>query len=69
VIRAAWSDGTVGDSKTDAGEGRTIPLNSDIKAALVDHAKWYLERLGATLPEWYVLPFGRPRPRDPSRLW
>ena len=29
---------TVGDSTTEAGEGRTIPLNSDIKSALVDHA-------------------------------
>src|SRR2546427_674907 len=29
---------TVGDSTTEAGEGRTIPLNSDIKTALVDHA-------------------------------
>jgi hypothetical protein len=31
---------TVGDSKTEAGEGRTIPLNSALLEAMVDHAKW-----------------------------
>ena len=39
---------TVGDSKTEAGQGRTIPLNDDVLKALVDHSRWYLERFGET---------------------
>jgi integrase len=58
---------TVGDSKTEAGEGRTIPLNSALLGALVNHAKWYTDRFGTIQPEWYVFPFGKPRPKDPSR--
>jgi len=58
---------TVGDSKTEAGQGRTIPLNSDVKAALIDHAKWYVGKFGATAPSWYVFPFGKPQPTDPER--
>ena len=58
---------TVGDSKTEAGQGRTIPMNSDIRAALVDHARWYLDKFGATEPQWYVFPFGKPQPTDPTR--
>jgi integrase len=58
---------TVGDSKTEAGEGRTIPLNSALLVAMVDHAKWYTKRFGAIQPEWYVFPFGKPRPNDPTR--
>jgi integrase len=57
----------VGRSKTEAGEGRTIPLNSALYQALVDHAAWYKERFGEIRPEWYVFPFGSPRPRDPTR--
>jgi integrase len=37
---------TVGESKTEAGEGRTIPLNADALAALVEHSKWFLKRFG-----------------------
>ena len=58
---------TVGDSKTEAGQGRTIPLNSDVLIALVDHSKWYLGKFGETRPEWYVFPFGKPQPTDPTR--
>lgn len=58
---------TVGESKTAAGEGRTIPLNSDVLAALVDHAKWFLEKFGETRSGWYVFPFGKPQPTDPAR--
>jgi integrase len=58
---------TVGDSKTEAGEGRTIPLNADIHKALVDHSVWYLGKFGECRPEWYVFPFGKPQPTDPSR--
>lgn len=58
---------TVGDSKTEAGEGRTIPLNEDILAALVDHAKWFLKRFGETRPQWFVFPAGKPQPTDPTK--
>lgn len=58
---------TVGDSKTEAGEGRTIPLNSALLEAMVEYAKWYTERFGTIQPEWYVFPFGEPRPNDPTR--
>jgi len=58
---------TVGDSKTEAGEGRTIPLNSAVLEALVEYAKWYTTHFGTIQPEWYVFPFGKPRPVDPTR--
>jgi len=58
---------TVGESKTEAGEGRTIPLNSALLGAMVDYSKWYTERFGTIQPEWYVFPFGKPRPQDPTR--
>jgi integrase len=57
----------VGEAKTQAGEGRTIPLNADVLAALVAHSKWYLRRFGETRPEWYVFPAGQPQPTDPTR--
>jgi integrase len=58
---------TVGESKTEAGEGRTIPLNSALLEAMVEYAKWYTQRFGTIRPEWYVFPFGKPRPKDPTR--
>ena len=58
---------TVGDSKTEAGEGRTIPLNSASLEAMVEYAKWYTKRFGTIQPEWYVFPFGKPQPNDPTR--
>ncbi len=58
---------TVGESKTDAGTGRTIPMNGDLFAAAVEYAKWYTNRFGVAQPNWYVFPFGKPRPSDPTR--
>jgi integrase len=58
---------TVGEAKTEAGEGRTIPLNADVLEALVAHSKWYLEKFGEMRPEWYVFPAGKPQPTDPTR--
>ncbi len=58
---------TVGNSKTEAGEGRTIPLNSSLLQALVAHAKWYTKEFGTIKPDWYVFPWGKPRPSDPTR--
>lgn len=58
---------TVGASKSDAGTGRTIPMNDELFSAAVEYVKWYTERFGTSKPEWYVFPFGRPRPKDPTR--
>jgi integrase len=65
---------TVGRSKTDAGEGRTIPLNNRLLAALEDHSRWYTKRFGSVKAEWYVFPGrvgkpeqGKQRPLDPAR--
>jgi len=65
---------TVGDSKSEAGEGRTVPLNSELLQALVDYSKWYTKRFGTINPEWYIFPsrIGRPelgkkRPLDPTK--
>jgi len=57
----------VGRSKTEAGEGRTIPLNSALHEALTSYSEWYVLRFGKVRPEWYVFPFGKPRPHDPTR--
>jgi integrase len=58
---------TVGRSKTEAGEGRTIPLNSRLLPALLDHARWYTRRFGMTKPDWYLFPFGKSKHLDPTR--
>ena len=57
----------VGETKTDAGTGRRIPINSELREALDSYSRWYEERFGAIRPEWYIFPFGRPRPWDPTR--
>jgi integrase len=36
----------VGRSKTEAGEGRTIPLNSTLLEAFSDYCDWYQEKFG-----------------------
>lgn len=58
---------TVGAAKTEAGQGRTIPLNSDVLASLVEHSKWFLRKFGTTHPSLYVFPFGKPQPTDATR--
>jgi integrase len=65
---------TVGDSKTEAGEGRTIPLNSELLEAMVEYSRWYAERFDTIMPEWYVFPgrigtpaAGQKRPLDPTK--
>jgi integrase len=57
----------VGKSKTEAGEGRTIPLNPPLHAALEYHAQWYLLRFERIEPDWYLFPFGRSGYLDPTR--
>ena len=58
---------TVGKSKTEAGEGRTIPLNSALSETLAEYAEWYEVAFSEIRPEWYLFPFGKPRPSDPTR--
>ena len=57
----------VGKAKTDAGEGRTIPLNSELYDTLIQYRAWYAERFGNIQDEWYLFAFGRPMPSDPTR--
>ena len=58
---------TVGAAKTEAGEGRTLPLNADVLAALVEHSKWFLRKFGTTHPSLYVFLFGKPQPTDATK--
>jgi len=58
---------TVGNSKTEAGTGRVIPLNEAAIAALEAHAAWYARRFGECRAEWFVFAFGTPLPNDPTR--
>jgi integrase len=57
----------VGESKTAAGEGRTIPLNSVLHQTIVEYRTTYLNKFKEIREDWYVFPFGRPRPWDPTR--
>lgn len=58
---------TVGRSKTDAGTGRTIPLNGTVLDALTDHRQWYAGRFGEPKPEWFLFPGGGKFPTDPTK--
>ena len=58
---------TVGASKSEAGEGRTIPLNSDVLSALVEHSRWFLKKFRTTNPALYVFPAGQPQPTDATK--
>lgn len=58
---------TVGQSKSEAGTGRTIPLNPDVLAAMREHAAWYARRFGNTAAAWFVFPGGSRWPSDPTK--
>ena len=58
---------TVGRAKTSCGTGRQIPMNGDLYALLSAHAAWFTKRFGEMRPEYYVFPFGKPQPTDPTR--
>lgn len=58
---------TVGETKTAAGTGRTIPMNDDLFSAAIQYSKWYVGRFGGVRPDWYVFPFGGNAPQDPTR--
>jgi integrase len=57
----------VGRAKSLAGEGRIIPLNAELYEALLEHLARYIERFGKACDEWYLFPFGKPMPSDPTR--
>jgi integrase len=57
---------TVGKAKTSAGTGRTIPLNEALLDALLEHARWYVQRFGEIRPEWFLFPGGGRFPSDPT---
>jgi site-specific recombinase XerD len=58
---------TVGKSKTNAGTGRTIPMNDALFEALAEHKEWFEENVCAVTPVLYVFPFGKNRQYDPKR--
>ena len=57
----------IGKSKTPAGDGRTIPINSALHEAILEHREWYLKKFKEIQPELYVFPYGKPYPKDPTR--
>jgi hypothetical protein len=54
-------------SKTEGGEGRTIPLSPDLLKALERHALWYEARFGRIEPELYLFPSGKANHLDPTK--
>ncbi len=58
---------TVGRSKTKAGAGRTIPINSELLRVLAEHKAWYERKVATVAPEFYVFPFGDCRKYQPQR--
>ncbi|MCC6586230.1 MAG: site-specific integrase [Bryobacterales bacterium] len=58
----------VGQSKTEAGKGRTIPMGAPLRAALEQHAAAMAKLFGPLKPDWYVFPFcNTVKPVDPTR--
>jgi integrase len=58
---------TVGRAKTSSGTGRQIPLSAELFQVLAAHAKWFTRKFGAARPKYYLFPFGKPSPTDPTR--
>jgi integrase len=58
---------TVSETKSEAGTGRTIPMNEDLFTAAIEYAGWYTKKFGTAKADWFVFPFGKPVPRDPTR--
>lgn len=58
---------TVGRAKTSSGTGRQIPMNGDLFSVLSVHADWYTRRFGAVESGFFLFPFGKPTPNDPTK--
>jgi integrase len=50
---------TVRRSRTAAGTGRTIPINTELREILEDYRTWYEAKIGPASPERYVFPYGK----------
>ena len=61
-------DITVGDSKTEAGKGRRIPMSANLKAVSTQHAAWYESKSVRFIPSGSCsLPGNRFGPFDPTK--
>lgn len=58
---------TVGRTKTSSGTGRQIPMNAELFGVLTLHAAWFTNRFAETNSAFYLFPFGKPTPNDPTR--
>jgi len=58
---------TVGRAKTSSGTGRQIPMNEELFQVVAAHAEWFTGKFGETQSEYYLFPFGRPVPHDPTK--
>jgi len=58
---------TVGRSKTAAGTGRTIPINSELRTILEDYRAWNESKIGPATPDRYVFPSCENRQWNPTR--
>jgi integrase len=58
---------TVGKSKTAEGTGRTVPLNSELLKALVEHQTWYKANIGSPSANHFVFPRGAHRRFDATK--
>jgi integrase len=58
---------TVGRAKTSSGTGRIIPLNNELLNTLIAHRGWFLQMFGDAKQDWFLFPFGKPTPNDPTR--
>jgi hypothetical protein len=65
VNRGRWATGL--SNCRVQGEGRTIPLNSALLSVLLEYVEWHKDKFGEARPEWYVFPWGKHRPSDPTR--
>ena len=57
----------VGKSKTRAGTGRTIPINSELLKVLADYKHWYEAKVAQEKQDHYVFPWAHSRHYDPKR--
>jgi integrase len=57
----------VGESKTDAGTGRRIPINDELFSTLAEHKAWYETNVCRVDSQLYVFPFGDCRKYHPER--
>ena len=42
-------------------------MNNDLFALLSSHAEWFTDRFGDTRNQYFLFPFGKPTPNDPTR--